>query len=64
MSYLHHHFPLYSLAGGGSWSTEGCWLANQTEDGQFICKCNHLTTFSLLMVSYDPSHAALVYCVL
>lgn len=32
---------------GGSWATDGCWVANSNRTST-ICKCNHLTHFAIL----------------
>lgn len=34
--------------GRGGWSTEGCWI-NGILDDLVICRCNHLSTFTLLV---------------
>ena len=38
--------------GVGEWATEGCWLDTEASGaGRSVCKCNHLTSFAILMVS-------------
>ncbi|XP_075119683.1 adhesion G-protein coupled receptor G2 isoform X2 [Leptodactylus fuscus] len=34
--------------GSGGWSSEGCSVAKTTRD-ETVCKCNHLTSFAILM---------------
>ena len=38
--------------GNGNWTDEGCLLVNSsTSTGEFICECDHLTNFAVLVVS-------------
>ena len=38
------------IDGRGDWNTRGCMLVNETEDN-VTCQCDHLTSFSMLLVS-------------
>ncbi|XP_060559239.1 adhesion G protein-coupled receptor E3-like [Ruditapes philippinarum] len=48
----------------GYWSSEGCWLHQYIrQDGVIVCKCTHLTSFSVMM-SLSPDLASGHYKVL
>eukprot|EP00118_Oscarella_pearsei_P023496 m.282108 g.282108 ORF g.282108 m.282108 type:complete len:1634 (+) comp40651_c0_seq55:87-4988(+) len=34
--------------GFGAWSSKGCRLVNNSENGETLCNCNHLTNFGIL----------------
>ncbi|XP_068126081.1 adhesion G-protein coupled receptor G2 isoform X2 [Hyperolius riggenbachi] len=36
-------------SGRGGWSSEGCTLSNVTQNNETVCKCNHLTSFAILL---------------
>ena len=38
--------------GFGDWSSRGCALVNETEEG-VVCECDHLINFAILLVSYS-----------
>ncbi|XP_068705881.1 adhesion G-protein coupled receptor D1-like isoform X2 [Montipora foliosa] len=38
----------------GSWSSEGCYLLDETSLERTVCSCNHLTSFAVLM-QFDSS---------
>ena len=40
----------YANEDGGGWSTEGCTLS--FENDRVVCKCDHLTNFAVLIVSF------------
>jgi hypothetical protein len=44
----HSYYLIYRSQ--GYWSSEGCWLHQYIrQDGVIVCKCNHLTSFSVMM---------------
>ncbi|XP_070568956.1 adhesion G-protein coupled receptor G6-like [Ptychodera flava] len=48
-------FSLYD--GRGAWSTEGCAVSSNADDGgnTIVCACNHLTNFAVLVDVYDEA---------
>ena len=38
-------------AGYGGWSTDGCFLAEETRE-EVVCECDHLGNFAITLVSY------------
>ncbi|KAK3577432.1 hypothetical protein CHS0354_032279 [Potamilus streckersoni] len=41
-----------SGTGEGAWSSKNCFLVTQNSSG-FVCECNHLTNFAILMTMYE-----------
>ena len=49
----------YANEDGGGWSTEGCTLS--FENDRVVCKCDHLTNFAVLIVSFRNSSVVCLY---
>ncbi|XP_052007222.1 adhesion G protein-coupled receptor G3-like isoform X2 [Xyrauchen texanus] len=45
--------------GGGNWSTDGCKTA--IENGDFVCSCNHLSFFAVLVNPQIPKDAQILH---
>ena len=41
------------LDGIGGWSTEGCFVGDNSTDSVITCFCDHLTSFTILLVRYS-----------
>ena len=55
LHYICFHIATYSVIdntvdGFGDWSTRGCVIVTETEEG-VVCECDHLTNFAILLVS-------------
>ena len=47
--YIHYTLNFSIIAGYGNWSNIGCYV-NSSNDDEVICHCDHLTSFSILLV--------------
>lgn len=53
LNYSKHRCVFWNTA-AGDWSEEGC-IVEQSDDNRTLCKCNHLTSFAVLMSGHDTS---------